>query len=53
MNKILNFALPILSSDMHQEKLSLPFEIDAAWAATHQVVAVLTGGTEQMKINTK
>lgn len=32
---------------MHQEKLSLPFEIDAAWAATHQVVAVLTGGTEQ------
>ena len=38
---------PILSSDMHQEKLSLPFEIDAAWAVTHQVVAVLTGGTEQ------
>lgn len=32
---------------MHQEQLVLPFEIDAAWAETHQVVAVLTGGTEQ------
>lgn len=32
---------------MHQEELVLPFAIDADWAATHQVVAVLTGGTEQ------
>lgn len=38
---------PILSSEMHQETLVLPFEIDAAWSADHQVVAVLTGGTEQ------
>ena len=38
---------PILSSAMHQEELVLPFAIDEAWAERHQVVAVLTGGTEQ------
>ncbi len=38
---------PVLSSEMHHEKLVLPFELDAAWVETHQVVAVLTGGTEQ------
>lgn len=38
---------PVLSSAMHHEELVLPFEIDESWAATHQVVAVLTGGTEQ------
>jgi len=39
---------PILASSLHQEALSLPFAIDTTWAATHQVVAVLTGGTEQL-----
>lgn len=36
----------ILSSSLHQEKLSLPFELPESFLATHQVVAVLTGGTE-------
>ena len=31
---------------MHKEKLDLPFELDPAFLQTHQVVAVLTGGTE-------
>lgn len=43
----MNKTYPILTSQMHQEVLALPFEIDEVWAATHQVVAVLTGGTEQ------
>ena len=38
--------LHILSSSLHQEKLSLPFELPDSFLATHQVVAVLTGGTE-------
>lgn len=38
--------LHILSSEMHKEKLDLPFELDPAFLQTHQVVAVLTGGTE-------
>ena len=38
--------LNILSSEMHKEKLDLPFELDPAFLQTHQVVAVLTGGTE-------
>lgn len=38
---------PILSSEMHQEHLTLPFAIDEEWTQNHQVVAVLTGGTEQ------
>ncbi len=36
----------ILSSSLHQEELSLPFELPESFLATHQVVAVLTGGTE-------
>lgn len=31
---------------MHREKLDLPFEVDPAFLQSHQVVAVLTGGTE-------
>ena len=31
---------------MHKEKLDLPFELDPAFLMSHQVVAVLTGGTE-------
>lgn len=38
--------LNILSSEMHKEKLDLPFELDPAFLTSHQVVAVLTGGTE-------
>lgn len=38
--------LHILSSEMHREKLDLPFEVDPAFLQSHQVVAVLTGGTE-------
>lgn len=33
---------------MHHEELALPFELEEAWCASHQVVAVLTGGTEQL-----
>ena len=35
-----------LSSSMHKEELSLPFEVPEEWAAKRQCVAVLTGGTE-------
>jgi len=38
--------LNILSSEMHKERLELPFEVDPAFLQSHQVVAVLTGGTE-------
>ena len=38
--------LHILSSSLHQEKLSLPFELPDSFLAANQVVAVLTGGTE-------
>lgn len=38
--------LHILSSEMHRETLTLPFELPEAFLNTHQVVAVLTGGTE-------
>ena len=38
--------LHILSSEMHRERLGLPFEISEDFLQTHQVVAVLTGGTE-------
>ena len=38
--------LNILSSEMHKERLDLPFEVDPAFLQSHQVVAVLTGGTE-------
>ena len=35
-----------LSSSMHKEELSIPFDIPEAWVAKRQCVAVLTGGTE-------
>lgn len=38
--------LYILSSSLHHEELTLPFEIEKNWSQTHQAVAVLTGGTE-------
>lgn len=38
--------LHILSSEMHREKLTVPFELPEEFLRTHQVVAVLTGGTE-------
>ena len=38
--------LHILSSEMHRETLTLPFELPEAFLRTNQVVAVLTGGTE-------
>jgi len=38
--------LHILSSEMHKETLSVPFELPKAFLENHQVVAVLTGGTE-------
>ena len=38
--------LHILSSSLHQEKLSLPFELPNSFLESNQVVAVLTGGTE-------
>ena len=40
--------LKILSSSLHQEELTLPFEIDESWCQTHQAVAILTGGSEQL-----
>lgn len=36
----------ILSSEMHDQALCLPFEVDKAFEESHQLVAVLTGGTE-------
>ncbi|MBQ7632381.1 MAG: hypothetical protein IJS82_06475 [Paludibacteraceae bacterium] len=36
----------ILSSEMHNETLHLPFEVDKAFEENHQLVAILTGGTE-------
>ena len=38
--------LHILSSEMHREALKVPFELPESFVRTHQVVAVLTGGTE-------
>ena len=38
--------LHILSSSLHQEKLTLPFQLPDSFLNTNQVVAVLTGGTE-------
>jgi len=38
--------LHILSSSLHQEQLTLPFELPKSFLAANQVVAVLTGGTE-------
>ena len=39
--------LHVLSSSLHHEELKLPFEIDEQWAKENQVVAVLTGGSEE------
>jgi len=36
-----------LSSSLHKESLSLPFELPQTFLDSHQVVAVLTGGVEQ------
>jgi len=41
------FSMYTLSSSLHKEALSLPFELPEQFVATHQVVAVLTGGVEQ------
>ena len=38
--------LHILSSEMHREALTLPFELPTSFLEKNQVVAVLTGGTE-------
>lgn len=38
--------LKILSSSLHNEELSIPFELDENWCKTHQAVAILTGGSE-------
>lgn len=38
--------LHVLSSEMHKEALSLPFELPQDFIEQNQVVAVLTGGTE-------
>jgi len=38
--------LHILSSEMHRETLTLPFEVSDEFLNSHQVVAILTGGTE-------
>lgn len=35
-----------LSSSLHQEAITLPHPPTEEWTAEHQVVAVLTGGTE-------
>lgn len=40
--------LKILSSSLHNEELSIPFELDEKWCKSHQVVAVLTGGSESL-----
>ena len=37
-----------LSSSLHHEELHLPFQLPASWLATHQVLAILTGGTESL-----
>ena len=39
-------SLHLLSSSLHSEHLSLPFTLPQEWTSTHQVVAILTGGTE-------
>ena len=38
--------LHILSSEMHKETLTVPFELPQCFLEQNQVVAVLTGGTE-------
>ena len=37
-----------LSSSLHHEALNLPFELDEQWVQDNQVVAVLTGGSEEL-----
>ena len=43
--------LHILSSSLHNEALSLPFDIPKQWEAAHQAVAILTGGSEELFLN--
>ena len=43
--------LHILSSSLHQEKLTLPFELPQSFLDANQVVAVLTGGTESQFVH--
>lgn len=43
--------LHILSSSLHQEKLTLPFELPQSFLEANQVVAVLTGGTESQFVH--
>lgn len=38
--------LHLLSSSLHSEHLTLPFTLPQEWLDAHQVVAILTGGTE-------
>lgn len=40
--------LQTISSNMHKEALSLPFNVPEEWVSAHQCVAVLTGGTEAL-----
>ena len=40
--------LQTISSNMHKEALSLPFNLPEEWVSAHQCVAVLTGGTEAL-----
>jgi hypothetical protein len=42
--------LHILSSSLHNEALEIPFQLPEAFIQSHQVVAVLTGGTESQFI---
>lgn len=44
----MHHKLIILSSSLHHEALSLPFEPDPEWLQDSQVVAVLTGGSEAL-----
>lgn len=39
--------LHILASSLHQEPIQLP-QLDEQWVKDHQVVAVMTGGSEQL-----
>lgn len=40
--------LHTISSNMHKEALSLPFNLPEEWVSAHQCVAVWTGGTEAL-----
>lgn len=40
--------LHILSSSLHSERLEYPSGLDDQWIRTHQVIAVMTGGSEAL-----